>query len=201
VPRGKYSNLSVRREVREVLDELRRELGISDLNDLLVLLVRTYREHTNIISKIEEVVTNAVSKVMRETMSTHTNTISTYGSTTETHTSTVSTHTNSVSTRTSSVSKSGKRTAWDILVEQKVTCASEIRRGNPERVIESLKKQGAVVVKTDKDVCAVLPEFWHEFKRALNSIKTPNDQDVLSRLRDEKMKSYSLCSETQVHYT
>jgi len=40
MPRGRYSNLSVRREVREELDRLREELKINDLNDLLILLVK-----------------------------------------------------------------------------------------------------------------------------------------------------------------
>ena len=63
MPRGRYSNLSVRREVREELDRLREELKINDLNDLLILLVKTYREHTNIISKLEGLLTNAVDEL------------------------------------------------------------------------------------------------------------------------------------------
>jgi hypothetical protein len=63
VPVGEYTNLSVRRFVREELDRLRSELGVSDLNDLLILLVRTYREHTNTISKTVELLTNIASKV------------------------------------------------------------------------------------------------------------------------------------------
>jgi membrane-associated HD superfamily phosphohydrolase len=87
VPRGRYSNLSVRREVREELEKLRSELKINDLSDLLILLVRTYRDYTNTISKIEEILTNSiskfeelltntVSKAVREALSSHTNTIS-----------------------------------------------------------------------------------------------------------------------------
>jgi NADPH-dependent 7-cyano-7-deazaguanine reductase QueF len=43
---------------------------------LLILLVRTYREHTNIISKVEEIVTNTISKALKEALNPHTNTIS-----------------------------------------------------------------------------------------------------------------------------
>gem|GEM_PF-5578249 len=202
MPGSKYSNLSVRREVREVLDELRAELKISDLNDLLILLVSTYREHTNIISKLEEVVTNTVSKVVREILSAYTNTISKAGSAhtnsiskeTGSHTSTVSKasnhHTNSVSmTHTNIASKSGKKkSAWEILVEQKLTCASSVKRGSPERVIESLRRQGAVIIRTDEDVCAVLPEFWFEFKKTLGEVKTPDEREVFGKLKDERMK-------------
>jgi hypothetical protein len=63
VPVGEYTNLSVKRFVREELDRLRSELGVSDLNDLLILLVRTYREYTNTVSKTVELLTNIASKV------------------------------------------------------------------------------------------------------------------------------------------
>jgi hypothetical protein len=61
-PRG-YTNLSVREDVRRMLDELRAETGVRDLSDLLVLLVRTYRDYTNAISKIQELLTSSASKV------------------------------------------------------------------------------------------------------------------------------------------
>ena len=61
MPKGKYTNLSIRREVREELDKIREELKINDLNDLLILLVKTYREHTNIVSKLDEI-TNTISR-------------------------------------------------------------------------------------------------------------------------------------------
>jgi len=60
-PKG-YTNLSVRENVRKMLDELRAETGIHDLSDLLVVLVRTYRDYTNAISKIQELLTNSTSK-------------------------------------------------------------------------------------------------------------------------------------------
>jgi hypothetical protein len=63
VPVGEYANLSIKRSVREELDRLRSELGVNDLNDLLILLVRTYREHTNTVSKVEELLTSISSKL------------------------------------------------------------------------------------------------------------------------------------------
>jgi hypothetical protein len=190
--------LSVRREVREELEKLRSELKINDLSDLLILLVRTYREHTNIISKFEEILTNTiskfeelltntVSKAVKEALSTHTNTISMSQSA---HTNSVSmppsTHTNSVSTQSTTRSR---EKAINILRKRKVECISEIRGArSPEAVIESMKRGGAVVVRTDEDVCAVDPDFWELFKRRLNETRTPDDREVLSRLGDEKMK-------------
>jgi hypothetical protein len=60
-PKG-YANLPVRENVRKMLDELRAETGIRDLSDLLVVLVRTYKDYTNAISKIQELLTNNTSK-------------------------------------------------------------------------------------------------------------------------------------------
>jgi len=54
MPPKRYSNLSVRSDVRELLDNLRAELGVSDLSDLLTLLVKVYREYTSTTSKVLE---------------------------------------------------------------------------------------------------------------------------------------------------
>jgi hypothetical protein len=77
----------------------------------------------------------------------------------------------------------------DILREVRVRCISEMKSArNPEAVIERMKAGGAVVVRTDEDVCAVDPEYWDLFKKKLNESKTPDDREVSSRLKDEKMK-------------
>jgi hypothetical protein len=62
VPPKGYANLPVRESVRKILDELRAETGIRDLSDLLVVLVRTYRDYTSAISKIQELLTSIASK-------------------------------------------------------------------------------------------------------------------------------------------
>jgi hypothetical protein len=67
-PRG-YANLSIREDVRKMLDELRAETGIHDLSDLLVVLVRTYRDYTNAISKIQELLTSSASKTLTSSAS------------------------------------------------------------------------------------------------------------------------------------
>jgi hypothetical protein len=67
-PKG-YANLSIREDVRRMLDELRAETGIHDLSDLLVVLVRTYRDYTNAISKIHELLTNTTSKTLTNSTS------------------------------------------------------------------------------------------------------------------------------------
>jgi cell division septum initiation protein DivIVA len=99
-------------------------------------------------------------------------------------------HASKNSTETSShVTKGSKKSAIEILREVKVRCISEMRSArNPEAIIEKMKAGGAVVVRTDEDVCAVDPEYWDLFKKKLNESKTPDDKEVLSRLKDEKMK-------------
>jgi hypothetical protein len=67
-PKG-YANLSIREDVRKMLDELRVETGIHDLSDLLVVLVRTYRDYTNAISKIQELLTSSTSKALTSSTS------------------------------------------------------------------------------------------------------------------------------------
>ena len=85
--------------------------------------------------------------------------------------------------------RSGRKSAIEVLREVKVRCISEMRTArNPEAIIEKMKSGGAVVVRTEEDVCAVDPEYWDLFKRKLNEFKTPDDKEVLSRLKDERMK-------------
>ena len=64
MPSKGYANLSIREDVRRMLDELRAETGIHDLSDLLVVLVRTCRDYTNAISKIQELLTSVTSKTV-----------------------------------------------------------------------------------------------------------------------------------------
>jgi hypothetical protein len=54
-PPRNYSNVTIRREVREELEKLREELRVRDFSDIQALLVRTYREYTSVTSKLVEV--------------------------------------------------------------------------------------------------------------------------------------------------
>jgi hypothetical protein len=202
MPRGRYSNLSVRREVREELDRLREELKINDLNDLLILLVKTYREHTSTISKLEGLLTNAVSKAVKEALQPLTNTISkvdellTRASSTATSNASISTSGEAPATSNSSslepkrhATRSDKRTtAWDILKRDKVSCMSNIKARNPSRVIDALFEAGAIKIDLGRDVCVVYPEFWWRFWSALENLKTPNDEENVKAFKDERMK-------------
>jgi len=160
--RGRFKSLSVTLDVYEKLKRIAEKRGFATLADTIAYLVTLEEE---VYSKLEK----ALRDISIRPQATSTNPVNTY-------------------TSINTTSKPSKRSAWDILVEQKMTCISGIRRGNPNAIIEFLKKKGAVIVRTDKDVCAVLPEFWFEFKKRLNDIKTPNDEEVLSRLEDDRMR-------------
>jgi hypothetical protein len=61
MPPKNYSNITVRAEVREELEKLRKELGFRNFSNLLVFLVRCYREYTSVSSKLDELLTRVSS--------------------------------------------------------------------------------------------------------------------------------------------
>jgi predicted CopG family antitoxin len=194
MPPRNYSNITVRREVREELERLRGELGVRDFSDLLALLVARYREYTSVTSKLVEQLTSISSKVDElltrvSSTATSASSISANGRAPATSNSSTATSISSSKGTGTHATKGSKKTAIEVLREAKVRCASEMRSArNPEAVIDKMRASGAVVVRTDEDVCAVDPEYWDLFKRRLNEVKTPDDREVLSRLKDEKMK-------------
>jgi hypothetical protein len=168
-PKG-YRHLSIKEEVYSRLEEFAKRKGLSSVADAVVVLL----DYADIYSKIEYILQRGVNlpqSGVRETPGSP----ATQGSTkTEQH-----------------ATKSGKRSAVEVLRDQKVTCVSDLARAgkkNPEAIIESARRGGAVVVRTDEDVCAVDPEYWELFKKRLSEVKTPDDKEVLSRLKDERMK-------------
>jgi predicted CopG family antitoxin len=185
MPPRNYSNITVRREVREELEKLREELGVRDFSDLLALLVAKYREYTSVTSKLLQQLTSISSKV--DELLTRVSSIATSNASISPSGKTPAT---SISSTATSVASS-RGSVIEVLKKQKITCLSDLARAGkkmPERIVEKAKMMGAVVVRTDEDVCAVYPEFWDLFKKKLNESKTPDDKEVLSRLNDEKMK-------------
>jgi phosphopantetheine adenylyltransferase len=194
MPPRNYSNITVRREVREELDKLREELNVRDFSDILALLVRTYREYTSVTSKLVEHLTSISSKV--DELLTRVSSIATSNASISTSDKTPATSNTSIATSISSsleskqyATQSSKRiTAWDILKRDKISCISNIKARNPSRVIETLFENGAVKINLEHDVCIVYPDFWWEFWNILNRLKTPNDEENVKEFKDEKMK-------------
>jgi len=49
---GRWANLSVTAQVRERLERLREELGMSSNNDVIVLLLRAYEEREDLLRSL-----------------------------------------------------------------------------------------------------------------------------------------------------
>lgn len=193
-PLRNYSNVTIRREVREELEKLREELRVRDFSDILALLVRTYREYTSVTSKLVEHLASISSKVDElltrvSSIATSNASISTSGKTPATSNSSIATSVSSSLESKQYATQSSKRiTAWDILKRDKITCASSIKAKNPARIIESLFEKGAVRIDLGRDVCVVYPEFWWRFWDTLDKLKTPNDEENVKEFKDERMK-------------
>lgn len=78
----------------------------------------------------------------------------------------------------------GRRTAWEILVEQRMICASTMRRArDPHRIIDVLKSSGALILNSGSDRCAVLPDEWVSFIESLSRIPTPDEREASGKLK------------------
>jgi predicted CopG family antitoxin len=171
-----YKKISIRRDVYEKLVELKEKRGFTSINDVISHLLAMEDIHATISSMFEKYHAT-LSSILEKQHATNSSMVS------EAHATQSSMKTEQHAT------KSSKKTAVEILREVKVRCISDMRSArNPEAIIEKMKAGGAVVVRTEEDVCAVDPEYWGFFKRKLNESKTPDDKEILSRLKDEKMK-------------
>ena len=180
-PKG-YRHLSVREEVYKRLEEFARSKGLSSIADALVVLL----DYADIYSKIEYILQKGVSLPqtgVREAQSDHT----TQGSVEDKQ----------------HVAK-GKRSAFEVLKRQKVTCLSDLARAgkaSPEAIIESARREGAVALNLPEDTCVVDPGFWGEFTKRLRSVKSSDDKEVLAALKDSRMKKlYTVLSRVGAVY-
>ena len=163
-PKG-YRHLSIREEVYKRLEEFAKSRGLSTTADAIAVLL----DYADIYSKIEYILQKGVSlpqSGVREQPQSE-----------------------AAASRTSTKERAGgKITAWDILKRDKISCMSNIKVRNPTRVIESLFEAGAVKIDLGRDVCVVDPDFWWEFWRVVKEFKTPNDEENLKEIKNEKMK-------------
>ena len=87
----------------------------------------------------------------------------------------------------------GGRTAWEILAEQRVVCASTMRRArDPHRIIDVLKSNGALILNSGSDRCAVLPDEWASFMESLSRISTPDEREALGRLKGKAKQLFRM---------
>ena len=191
MPTKGYSNLTVKREVREKLDKLRKELGFATLNDLLVFLVKTYESYTTIGSKLNKLYTSIGSisqrlDILVEVVK---------------HTTTTSKHTTSTSksTTTGSIRKE-RKTMLDVIHERKIQLLSEIKPRDSTRFVAKAQSYGIVVIEGAKDTALVEPEFYEEFKNILKEINTMNEEKIRKQLDDKMFKLFTFLRENGLIY-
>jgi hypothetical protein len=56
MPPKKWSTLSIREDVRRALEEIALQKGFSSLNDVVAFLIDRYKEYTNVLAKLSELV-------------------------------------------------------------------------------------------------------------------------------------------------
>ena len=191
MPTKGYSNLTVKREVREKLDKLRKELGFATLNDLLVFLVKTYESYTTIGSKLNKLYTSIGSisqrlDILVEVVK---------------HTTTTSKHTTSTSksTTTGSIRKE-RKTMLDIIHERKIQLLSEIKPRDSTRFVTKAQSYGIVVIEGAKDTALVEPEFYEKFSNILKEINTINEEKIKKQLDDKMFKLFTFLRENGLIY-
>jgi hypothetical protein len=54
---------------------------------------------------------------------------------------------------------------------------------DPEKIVESLKEKGAVILVSENDRCAVYPDTWSSFVETLSKVGSPDEREALGRLR------------------
>lgn len=160
-----WTTVSVRREVREALEGVMREQGLSSPNDAVVFLLRKYRECEELrgllagvlerLGRVEEVLAALERRLG------------------------VAPATQPKASRRSGTSGGGRRSARDILREEGVSCVGELRGvKDPKAVVEKLIREGAYAVSVEGDRCAVAPEAVEELLERLSAIKSSEPRVV-----------------------
>jgi hypothetical protein len=90
-------------------------------------------------------------------------------------------------------SSKSRKTAWDILREQEIVCVSSMKGArDPERVIDSLKRSGAIVLVSENDKCGVHPDTWMSFVEGLAKIGSPDEREVLGKLKGRAKQLFKM---------
>ena len=86
-------------------------------------------------------------------------------------------------TNTSATAPRPRRTAMDILREQRFIIEPEaLHLRNRDAFFRRLEAEGAVILETNKGRVAVLPEAWEEFKAKLSSTSSASESTIRREL-------------------
>jgi predicted DNA-binding protein len=90
-------------------------------------------------------------------------------------------------------SSKSRKTAWDILEEEEIVCVSTMTKArDPHKIIDILKSNGAVILSSENDKCAVHPDTWTSFVEALTKINSPDEREVLSKLKGKAKQLFKM---------
>jgi hypothetical protein len=94
---------------------------------------------------------------------------------------------------TTTARQRSKKTSWDILEEQKIICISTmVKARDPHKIIDILKDNGAIVLNSENDRCAIHPDEWMSFVESLTKISSPDEREVLSKLKGRAKQLFKM---------
>jgi hypothetical protein len=86
-----------------------------------------------------------------------------------------------------------RKTAWDILEEEEIVCVSTMTKArDPHKIIDILKSNGAVILSSENDRCAVHPDTWTSFIEALTKINSPDEREALGKLKGKAKQLFKM---------
>lgn len=95
--------------------------------------------------------------------------------------------------QTTTQSSKSRKTAWDVLREQEITCVSSMKGArDPDKIMESLKGKGAIILMSENDKCAVYPDTWISFVEGLAKISSPDEREVLGKLKGRAKQLFKM---------
>ena len=176
-PRG-YRHLSVREDVYVRLEEFARSRGLASPADAIPLLL----EYADIHSRLDSLLQAS----MRDLLQTCTASQQAGAGQARAPNSTQQ------AGDTQQQGPKPRRSAWNILEQQGIVCASTMKARDPDRVIDVLRDNGAVVIVSESDRCAVYPDTWSSFVESLARINSPDEREALGRLKGKAKQLFKM---------
>jgi hypothetical protein len=86
-----------------------------------------------------------------------------------------------------------RKTAWNILEEEEIVCVSTMTKArDPHKIIDILKSNGAIILSSENDKCAVHPNTWTSFIEALTKINSPDEREALGKLKGKAKQLFKM---------
>ena len=107
-----------------------------------------------------------------------------------------------VSAEVREVKERPKKSAIEILKEQKVIFESDLIKKirNRDMFFNRLERDGAVIIQASGERIAVDPDFWTGFVRKVESIKSRSETEVKTRLSKVEYRLFSKLKESALIY-